>query len=412
MMETACLNMIVQDQVNDLSIRKTLGLGYLTTQRLEEALDVYAGILCDYPEDEETYIILGDLYMSGQDYPMAEQFYRLALKYAANEADARQRLEIVWSKMGQPRSGSSSEREASPPEPIPTNPQAIARLLQRLTGRPTPISEDEIDRAANLLNEILHSSNPAEKVAESLDLIDSLLPALLELNIRQARSDGRPDLAAMLETLQANIDLQVSASRQGRGSKEAAEVRQEPVHTVPLALEQAALLLTNPTNPSARAVGIGDALMASGCQVSRGSSLPEDRPQVVIAMNPHLSAPLMECLALCATTRVPIIIDLDEDFEHLPIIHPGYPTCGLGHPARSRAYASALLLADAITVPSRILAANLCEAGYPAYFVPDGWSKKNPLWDKPVPHRSTLNIGWAGFPGLLEDVLPIRRVIA
>ncbi|HSO27511.1 MAG TPA: hypothetical protein VLS48_05535, partial [Anaerolineales bacterium] len=65
-----------------------------------------------------------------------------------------------------------------------------------------PIADErEMEKAARLVKSILASPQPAQAVAEKLEDIDRLLPALLELNIRQALNDGRPDLAKSLTAL-------------------------------------------------------------------------------------------------------------------------------------------------------------------------------------------------------------------
>lgn len=80
-------------------------------------------------------------------------------------------------------------------EAVPTNSDAIARILQRMTSRADPVNEDEITQAAALLEKIIHSPHLAQKVSDHLDEIDNLVLALLELNIQRARGDGRPELA-------------------------------------------------------------------------------------------------------------------------------------------------------------------------------------------------------------------------
>ena len=49
--------------------------------------------------------------------------------------------------------------------------------------------------------------------------------------------------------------------------------------------------------------------------------------------------------------------------------------------------------------------------GYKAVAVPDGWSRSNPLWDKTSNPRNSINIGWLGSTGLVEDIAEIRRII-
>jgi len=70
-----------------------------------------------------------------------------------------------------------------------------------------------------------------------------------------------------------------------------------------------------------------------------------------------------------------------------------------------------LLLCNMITVPSRQFAVHLNQMGYRASAVHDGWSRTNSLWNKTSNPRNTINIGWLGNTGMLEDIMEIRRII-
>jgi glycosyltransferase involved in cell wall biosynthesis len=43
--------------------------------------------------------------------------------------------------------------------------------------------------------------------------------------------------------------------------------------------------------------------------------------------------------------------------------------------------------------------------------IPDGWSRQNKLWERDPHPRDTINIGWVGIGGQLEDLVSIRRFI-
>ena len=132
----------------------------------------------------------------------------------------------------------------------------------------------------------------------------------------------------------------------------------------------------------------------------------------IIAHRPHCDPRLLEGLAACAAARIPVLLDLDLNFEEMPLNHPGYPAMGLGTLARSKAYAAGLALAEKICVPNQALGDSFESAGYPVHVIPDGWSQRNALWDKPAPPRHTLNLGWLGSPGQMEDIALIRRIVA
>jgi glycosyltransferase involved in cell wall biosynthesis len=103
---------------------------------------------------------------------------------------------------------------------------------------------------------------------------------------------------------------------------------------------------------------------------------------------------------------------MDQDFEEMPANHPDYVRSGLGNLDNARAYMASLMLARYVTVPNTSMASALSMARCPVRVVPDGWSAKNPLWRKTTVRRGTLNLGWAGLPGHVDDVVQARRVIA
>lgn len=92
----------------------------------------------------------------------------------------------------------------------------IARQIQKFTGSKLPIPEDRIQDAAAVLHAILTSPDPAGAVSENLDSLDSVLMALLEINIEQACSDGKSDLAQGLSNLKGHIHLQIQNSERQR----------------------------------------------------------------------------------------------------------------------------------------------------------------------------------------------------
>ena len=182
----------------ELKVRKILGKTYLNENRLADALDVFSKILVDYPNDVETLHILGNFYLASGDGKTAQKIYQRALQLEPDNKAIQRQVRLA-----------EEAGDTGTEEPIPTDLPAVTRLLQRLSGVQT-ISENDIIRAATLLEKIVNSDNPAQLVALHLDEIDELLPALIELNIRQAQADGRPELAESLRNLQINIDHQMT----------------------------------------------------------------------------------------------------------------------------------------------------------------------------------------------------------
>jgi glycosyltransferase involved in cell wall biosynthesis len=382
----------------ELRVRKILGRTYLNENRLAEALDTFIKILIDYPDDLETLLILGGFYLASGDGKTAKSLY-----LRAQELDPQNQTIQRQIMMADETAGDGVA------EPVPTDMEAVARLLQRLTGKTQAVDENDIVRAAQLLEKIINSENPAELVSRHLDEIDELLVALIELNIRQAQADGRPDVAEALHGLQLNIGYQRAAL------EESTIAEKEKGHLLPASFAgNVLMLLPDLEKKSNRMKLLRVALESSGCQVlEKDEYVPaQDRqPDVVFTSNPHTNPALLEGLAAVSNARIPILLDLDTDVEHQSVSHQEYSAKGLSTQTRGNAYTAALDLANMISVPSQMQAASLKTVAERVFVIPDGWSRQNKLWEKsPAPH-GTINIGWAGSSGQLEDLLLVRRFI-
>lgn len=381
----------------ELKVRKILGRTYLNENRLAEALDIFGKVLADYPEDLETLLILGNFYLASGDGKTAKNIYLRAQKVDPESKTVERQIAMA-----------EEMADGGLEEPAPTDLSAVARLLQRLTGKTKVVSENDVMRAALLLDKIINSESPAELVSKHLDEIDELLPALIELNIRQACADGRPDLAESLLNLQLKIDYQLVTKEDGSSAKDNNGL--EP----PQFKGNVLMLLPDPEKKSNRMKILKPTLESYGSQViEKGEYVPgrDVKPDVVVTSNPHTNPRLIESLSVLSAAGVPIILDLDTDFEKQPVSVHEYNTNGLGTQTRSNAYASALSLAKMISVPSEMQAVSLKNVVEHVCVIPNGWSRQNKLWEKDPHPRETINIGWIGTSGQLEDLVSIRRFI-
>ena len=390
---------MVKQMQPELKVRKILGKTYLNENRLTDALDVFSRILADYPDDLETLHILGNFYLASGDGKTAKSIYLHAQKLDPENKIIQHQISLA----------EEAVNDVEFEEPVPTDLPAVARLLQRLTGKTQAIHEKDIMRAALLLEKIINSDSPAELVSKHLDEIDELLPALIELNIRQATADGRSDLAESLRSLQLNIDYQLVAKDDGASLADANRSFPNPQFNGSILM-----LLPDLEKKSNRMALLKTTLEANGCRLTEKGEYVAGRdakPDVVITSNPHTNPMLLESLSALSAEGIPIIVDLDTDFEKQPVSHHDYNIKGLGNQARSNAYNSAISMARMVVVRSDVHAASLKALTANVFVIPDGWSQKNKLWSKSSNSRKTINIGWAGTSGQLEDLLLIRRFI-
>jgi hypothetical protein len=400
---------MVIDQLTDTVIDKSelfrlrdLGKYYLQQNLIVQALQTYLALMEKYPDDVSTLVIIGDSYLMAGDANAAKLIYQMAGDLQPDRTDLRQRVLLA-------------EKSIKPDTSIaggfpPLHPQAISRLAERLSGHSLSIDDDQVRQAAMLLEKTVHSDSPATSVSEHLDEIDALLPAILELNIRQARSQGKSELAANLIEIQQNliknqtVDGTVENHTTGIDSQALAVSKTKRI-----------ILLGEPSDLSPlRQSIIQIALEQSGVYVNtrwEDIPLPWEGFDMVVAHNPHTNPIVMKALAGWAGAGNPVLVDMDTDFR---IIHPGSPdknSPGTESAVDRRIFTAALQLADLITLPSTTLAMAFSNEGYQAYALPDGWSSKNSLWSKQVTPSAKLNLGIYVEPGCMEDVASIRRVV-
>lgn len=384
----------------ELTRLRELGKYYLQRNLIVQALQTYLVLIEKYPEDVSSLVIFGDSYLMGGDANAARLVYQMAANLQPDRTDIQHRLMLA-------------AKSILPDVSIaggfpPLHPQAVSRLAERLTGRSLAINEEQIRQAADLMEKTVHSDSPAESVSEHLDEIDALLPAILELNIRQARSQGQSELAANLIEIQQ--DLIKNKTTEGAVTKNA------PAGEITISTKNECkkiILIGEPSDLSPlRQTVMQIALEQTGARVIthwEDIPLPWEGYDLVIAHNPHLNPIHMKALAGWAGAGKPVIVDMDTDFR---IIHPGKPGMDVsGTPADRRSFTAALQLADIITLPSTALAMAFSHEGYQAYMLPDGWSSKNSLWTKQVAPTARVNLGIFTGPGNLENTASIRRVV-
>lgn len=179
-------------------IRKLLARAYLNETRLVEALEVYLGVLQDDPDDLEVLIVLGNLYRIAGSPGTAKRLYQTVIAAHPDHSIIRQQFSLI-----EPIPASEFE------EAFPLSPEAVGRLADRLQCCISGCLAEEIRSAANMLDSSLADARISDPADLAGDKIHQLMPALVALNIRQARAAGHADLAEALQSLQINLVRQV-----------------------------------------------------------------------------------------------------------------------------------------------------------------------------------------------------------
>jgi tetratricopeptide (TPR) repeat protein len=389
-----------QTQEEEITRLKEQGRLYLKANQVGKALRIFSTVLKEHPEDIDSMLILGDSYLLAGDQAYALMLYQEAYQLAPERRDIKRRITILQSR----------SELLSIPELLPTHPRAVADLIRKLTGQSSQVPQKELDQAGKLLEDYLRSDSPAQAVADHMEEINSLLPALIELNISQARLDGRFDVADSLQELLSGMLLQVDI--QGENLSGSKRDKAEPK-------KKRRVLLGGVVSKEApyRLPFIQQVLMDAGFEVIVADDGKPDEItnwesfELAVMHNPHASRLLTRGMAARATANRPVIVDLATDFTRLPDHHPDLPLLGLTDPAVKRAYHASLQLASCICVSNETFAASLRQTSLPVELIPEGWNQFDIMWARPFHNSSFFNLGLNLMAGQLDDAIPLRRAV-
>lgn len=130
---------------------------------------------------------------------------------------------------------------------------------------------------------------------------------------------------------------------------------------------------------------------------------------LIVIARPHAAPSLGEAVARARQAGKRVVVDLDEDFHRLPPGHPDHAKLGPGNPDGLRVLEASLAQADRVTVATEALADRYAAFARQIEVAPDTWDADNPLWQKPGPARSTVNLGWVGTEAEIEDLAWIKN---
>jgi len=104
--------------------------------------------------------------------------------------------------------------------------------------------------------------------------------------------------------------------------------------------------------------------------------------------------------------RIPVLVDIDDDFWNIPKKHVGYNHVGPGNEVAIAGIEECLKQAHAISTSTENLQIKLKEKfGDKVFIIDNGWNSDNDNWNKSLIKRNdnVVNIGWAGTITHRED---------
>ena len=386
----ASLEIAVQTEPTHTGALSGLATCLITLNRAGEALPYLERVASLLPESADAYNNLGLGYTLDGQVDKAEQAYLSATQLDGEHIQAWKNLAVLY--LQQERYVEGIQILAAVVQAHPEEVEATELLAQCYAA-----GEDYA--SARVLYEQIQRIEPdhpgARQALQSLPR-----PAFDPTRI------ARPEHARKLAALKGLTNLQPDAANKPAGN--GANIQVSGI------IQPIVFYGTGEVSDGVRLGVPAQGLLQEGFRV-KVSRIPQtedfDLFHVFIFSRPHLSPILMKFMHLCKQAGKRVVMDLDDDFHHVPQDHPGYSSVGPGNPASLRLLEEAISAADILTVATPVLADRYGALAKRVVVIPNGWNRKNPLWEKPAPTRSTVNIGWAGTITHRQDVALIKREV-
>ena len=102
---------------------------------------------------------------------------------------------------------------------------------QASVASPAILSSKNLEGAASFLDKVINSINPAEEIKQYLDDFEKLLPAMIDLNINQAKADSRYDLVDALDKVKQDLGLTYKQGKEVSDGKSEGSEWQESIES-------------------------------------------------------------------------------------------------------------------------------------------------------------------------------------
>jgi len=371
------------DSINPRHSGVLTGLGSTLIQlgRLEEAVPFFEQVAILAPDSPEAHNNLGVIYTLTGDLVQAEAAYQKTLELDGEHLMAWKNLAVVY--LRQHKYSEGVQILAALVQAHPEDTESIMLLASCYQDG------GDADSARFLYQKVLEIE-PQNLAAQ--DGLKNLPPASTGVE-RIARPEHAKKLAALKGLVKGDGKIHLPPAKAKinvafYGPPEAAvETRLGPVIQA-----------------------LGDA--GHQVQVSVSPQTADfDRFDAYVFLRPHSRSELSEAFMECVQRNKRVLLDLDEDYFHLPEASMAYAQSGGGNQAGLETLRTCLRQASLVTAASPALVEMGKTYNQRVEYLPPVWNSKNIFWGKPAAPRTKIQLGLLGTHTLTSDLPLVREAL-
>ena len=375
---------LLHDQVEILS---AIGGTLVQLNRVEDALPYYQRVQFLSPESPQGILNLANALSLLERWAEAEQLYRDGIKFA--EEDHQLWIGLARACLNQDKVQEGVEILAAMVASGENDIEAILMLAECY-------EEGSQFESANFLFQKVLKLDPKNELAQQgLKRVEE--------KRKNNQTQKLQDLAQKLKALKDKT----AALEQFEPKKSSTEKRSFP---------EKRITFYGPaqTSVEVRFGPVIQRLIQKGIPVQVATHIEPNlplQPQVAFFSKPHISEEFTQAVERFAQNGVKVVVDLEEDFRHIPEQYYGYQEVGAGNPAALQRLERVLQAANIVTVPSKQLAEVYQPDHAGVVVIPYAWDENNSMWTKSNNKRSNPQIGILANHTQAADIEQINLVL-
>jgi tetratricopeptide (TPR) repeat protein len=364
-----CLEKAIEVDQQNSGVLTELGSTWLRLGNPETAISYFRKVVKLNPDSAEAHNNLGVAYMLAGKFTEAINVYQKALVLEPEHRVAWKNLAVAYLGQGYFREG--VEILAALIKTNPHDNEAMLLLAECYQ------QADDLTSARTLYQEVIKYDPDNLKAKEALEI--------MPISARQQSRVVTPKQAKRLASLKSLATTpRVSQPKSNRGNGMLIDLLKVAFYGPPEA------------SVETRLAPVVNGLANEGHKVKIGIHFDKEDLEefdVYVFSRPHTDQNFLKAIKDCAYSGKRIIIDLDEDFHHIPKDYPGYAHLGPGNPQALINLDECLALASALSTSSSGIAEHYRSYLSKIKVIPPSWSASNPMWRKPAPTRKGFHLG-------------------